>query len=44
MHFMTICSACMTIIEQCRCPSKTKTKRWRICDKCKKKGAMNGGG
>jgi len=33
-HFKTLCSECNTIINQCRCPSRTKTINYEICNKC----------
>ena len=33
-HFITKCRYCETVLEQCRCTSKGKEKRWDVCNVC----------
>jgi hypothetical protein len=34
-HFITKCKQCETVINQCRCPSESKTVEWGMCASCK---------
>lgn len=36
-HFIEYCKHCGTVIAQCRCPAKDKTKKYGVCKECQKK-------